>query len=61
MISRFKLSFAIGTVLLLSACGQRGPLYLPSEAPQNQPPPADSQLESAVDSSSTLPNDKQEQ
>jgi predicted small lipoprotein YifL len=60
MISRFKLSLTVGTVLLLSACGQRGPLYLPSEAPQNQPAPADSQPETPVEGLSTSTDNEQE-
>ena len=55
MKSQLKLSIAVGTVLLLSACGQRGPLYLPSEAPTNQPSvtPADAPLESSESSESS--------
>ncbi|MBT1451730.1 lipoprotein [Glaciecola sp. XM2] len=38
MKSHKNLGLAVIALILLSACGQRGPLYLPSEAPQNQPP-----------------------
>ena len=37
MTSRKKCCLAVISVMLLSACGQRGPLYMPEEAPQNQP------------------------
>ncbi len=47
MTIRFAtLSAALLSVLLLAACGQKGPLYLPEEAdsgePQNEQPAPDS-------------------
>ena len=37
MTMRKKLTLTVLATLLLSACGQRGPLYLPEQAPQNHP------------------------
>ncbi|MDT0582191.1 LPS translocon maturation chaperone LptM [Brumicola blandensis] len=34
-----KIAQLMGLVLFLSACGQRGPLYLPKDAPANKPEP----------------------
>lgn len=36
-------------LLFLSACGQRGPLYLPDEEPQAETMPAESEDEEADD------------
>jgi|GEM_PF-1170606 len=35
-----NISLLLLTVLLLSACGMKGPLYLPPQVPAAQPPPA---------------------
>ncbi|WP_462156782.1 LPS translocon maturation chaperone LptM [Pseudoalteromonas sp. GB56] len=35
--NRLRLILAATSLTLLSACGQSGPLYLPEDAPQNQP------------------------
>jgi predicted small lipoprotein YifL len=32
-----KIALLMGSMLFLSACGQRGPLYLPKDAPSNKP------------------------
>jgi predicted small lipoprotein YifL len=37
MTTRQKLALTALATLLLVGCGQRGPLYLPEQAPQNQP------------------------
>jgi predicted small lipoprotein YifL len=34
-----KIALSMGLMLFLSACGQRGPLYLPKDAPANKPKP----------------------
>jgi predicted small lipoprotein YifL len=56
MKRQLKLSIAVGTVLLLGACGQRGPLYLPSEAPTNQPAPSDAPLETPENNADATQN-----
>ncbi|MFT5277678.1 MAG: putative small lipoprotein YifL [Glaciecola sp.] len=34
-----KLTLLAALTLFLCACGQRGPLYLPEQAPSNEPAP----------------------
>lgn len=34
-----KIALVMGLMLFLSACGQRGPLYLPEDAPSNKSEP----------------------
>jgi predicted small lipoprotein YifL len=37
MNRNYKLALLIVLALFLGACGQRGPLYLPEQAPTNEP------------------------
>jgi predicted small lipoprotein YifL len=37
MNRNYKFALFTVLVLFLSACGQRGPLYLPEQAPANEP------------------------
>lgn len=57
MVSQLRTLTALFIVMLVAGCGQSGPLYLPGDPSEIQPPPeAQQDTEQANDEDSTEPD-----